>query len=77
MFKLYHYFVEEIIAGIEVVAKYMTETAAEELRGQVVCTMKWTKLLKSNISKGERIVIQTLKKDNSIIILLQTKVEPQ
>ena len=46
----------------------MTETAAEELRGQVVWTIKQGKLPKSNISKGERIVIQTLKKDNSIII---------
>ena len=47
----------------------MTETAAEELRGQIVCTIKRGKLPKSNISKGVRIAIQTLKKDNSIIIL--------
>ena len=47
----------------------MTENAAEELRGQVVCTIKRVKLMKSNISKGERIAIQTLNKDNSIIIL--------
>ena len=61
--------VEEVIAGTEIVAKYMTETAAEELRGEVVCTIKWTKLPKFYISKGERIAIQTLKQDNSIIIL--------
>ena len=47
----------------------MTEIAAEERRGQVVCTIKRAKLPKSNISKGERIATQTLKKDNSIIIL--------
>ena len=47
----------------------MTETAAEELRGQVVCTIKRAKLMKSNISKEERIAKQTVKKDNSIIIL--------
>ena len=58
--------VEEIIAGIEVVAKYITETAVEELRGEVVRTIKRAKLPKSNISKGERVA---LKKDNSIIIL--------
>ena len=47
----------------------MTETAAEELRGQIVCTIKGANIPKSNISKGERIATQTLKKDNSIIIL--------
>ena len=59
--------VEEIIAGTEVVAKYMTAT--DELRGEVVRTIKRAKLPKSNISKGERVALQTLKKDNSIIIL--------
>ena len=61
--------VEEIIAGTEVVAKYMTATAADELRGEVVRTIERAKLLKSNISKGERVALQSLKKDNSIIIL--------
>ena len=61
--------VEAIIVGTEVVAKYTTETAAEELRGEVVCTIKRGKLLKSSISKGERVALQTLKKDNSIVIL--------
>ena len=61
--------VEEIIAGTEVVVKYMTETAADELRGEVVCTIKRAKLPKSNISKRKRVALQTLKKDNSIIIL--------
>ena len=51
----------------------MTEIAAEERRGQVVCTIKRAKLPKSNISKGERIATQTLKKDNSIIILSADK----
>ena len=60
---------EEIIAGTEVVAKHMTATAADELRGEVVRTIKRAKLPKSNISKGERVALQTLKKDNSIIIL--------
>ena len=32
--------VEEIIAGTEVVAKYMTATAADELRGEVIRTIK-------------------------------------
>ena len=61
--------VEEIIAGTEVVAKYMTETAAVELRGEVVRTIKRAKLPKTNISKGERVALQTLKPDNSIIVL--------
>ena len=47
----------------------MTETTAEELRGQIVCTIKGANIPKSNIRKGERIATQTLKKDNSIIIL--------
>ena len=65
--------VEEIIAGTEVVAKYMTETAAEELKGEVLRNIKRAKLPKSNISKGERVALQTLKKDNSIIILPAVK----
>ena len=44
--------VEEVVAGAEIVVKYLTETAAEELRGEVVCTIKWAKLPKFNISKG-------------------------
>ena len=67
--------VEEIIAGTEVVVKYMTETAAEELRGEVVHTIKRAKLPKCYTSKGERVALQTLRKDNSINILLQTKVK--
>ena len=35
----------------------------------IVRTFKQAKLPKSNISKGERVALQTLKKDNSIIIL--------
>ena len=54
--------VEEIISGTEVVAKYMTETAAEELRKEVVRNIKRAKLPKSNIGKGERVALQTLKK---------------
>jgi len=57
------------IAGTEVVAKFITETAADELRGEVVRTIKRAKLPKSNINKGESAALQTLKKDNSIIIL--------
>ena len=52
--------VEEIIASTEVVAKYMTAT--DELRGEVVRTIKRAKLPKCNISKGQRVALQTLKK---------------
>ena len=51
----------------------MSETAAEELRRQIVCTIKGANIPKSNITKGERIATQTLKKDNSIIILSADK----
>ena len=44
--------VEEIIVSTEVVVKYMTETTAEELRGEVVRTIKRAKLLKSVRGRG-------------------------
>ena len=44
--------VEEITAGTEVVTKYMTETAAEELSGEVVRTIKRAKLPNSARGKG-------------------------
>ena len=37
---------------VEEIAKYMTATAADELRAEVVRTIKRAKLPKSNISKG-------------------------
>ena len=57
--------IAEIIAGTEVVAKHLSNSDADELRCEVVRTIKRAKLPKSNITKNERTALQQLQKDDT------------
>ena len=70
--------VEEIIAGTEVVAKYIYQRQRQtnsEGRLYLPGTIKRVKLPKSNINKREKVALQTLKKTIPSSYSLQIKVE--
>ena len=61
--------VVDIITATETACRNLEKSEADELRSEVVSTIKGGKKLTSNISKSERKALKDLQRDKSVVIL--------